>query len=484
MTRKCALIIAGIVVTALTSACSVGPDYVRPTTVVPADFKESGPWKVAQPQDGVSRGTWWRIYDDPQLNELEEAVEVSNQNLIAAEARFRQARALVQGARSGYFPQVSAGASVIRSRKPAGPGEAGSSNITTNYLLSADVSWELDLWGKVRRNVEASQAGALASAADLESLRLSTQAELALNYFQLRTTDARKRLFETTVSSHRQFFDLTQNRFTAGLVSKADVLQAETQLKTTQAQAIDLGVQRAQLEHAMALLIGQPPAQFSIAPAHRDHQPPHIPLSQPSELLERRPDIAAAERRVAQANAQIGVAQAAYFPAITLSSTAGFVASAFSNWLTWPSRAGTLGAGLTQTLFDGGLRSAQVDEAYAVYDAALASYRQTVLTSFLEVEDNLAALRILKDEAGVQNDALNAARKSVAMTTHLYQAGSVSYLNVITAQTTALNTEQSSIDILGRRMAASVQLIMGMGGSWDSGYTRVRYRTEKVRNEG
>ncbi|MDA8413039.1 MAG: efflux transporter outer membrane subunit [Desulfobacteraceae bacterium] len=455
-----------IVVTALISACSVGPDYVKPPADVPVEFKESGPWKVARPQDTLSRGEWWQIYHDSRLNSLEERVTVSNQNLIAAEANFRQSQALVRATRSGYFPQVSAGASVNRARSSSGKSSSGSGSISTNFLLSAEASWELDVWGRIRRSVEASQAGSQASAADLESLRLSTQAELALNYFQLQTIDAQTRLYEATISSFRQFLKLTNDRYAVGVVSQADVLQAETQLRSTQAQALDLGVLRAQLEHAIAHLVGKPPAQFSLQPAPQDSILPRISLSQPSELLERRPDIAAAERRVAEANADIGLAKVAYFPAITLSSTAGFAASAFSNWLTWPNRVWSLGAVLAQTVFDGGLRSAQTDEARAVYDATVAAYRETVLTGFVEVEDNLAALRILEEEALVQDQALQAAQQVLSITTHQYQAGTVAYLSVLVAQTTVLANKRSSVALAGRKYAASVLLVKALGGGW------------------
>ncbi|NVN92244.1 MAG: efflux transporter outer membrane subunit, partial [Desulfuromonadales bacterium] len=329
----------------LLAACSVGPDYVKPTATTPKEYKELPPWKVAHPSDNLDRGSWWRIYNDNRLNELEQQVAVSNQTLKSAEAQFRQARALVQASRSGYFPQVSAGATVDRSRSNSSKGATTS----TNYLLNLDASWELDVWGRVRRSVESSQAGAQASSADLESLRLSLQAELAVDYFQLRTIDAQKKLLDETVSSFQKYLDLTRNRYTAGVVSQADVLQAETQLKNTQAQAIDLGVQRAQLEHAIALLIGKAPAELSLSLSPLDAVPPVTPIGLPSELLERRPDIAAAERRVAAANAQIGVAKAAYFPAITLSSTAGFAASSFSSWLSWPNRVWALGSILAQT---------------------------------------------------------------------------------------------------------------------------------------
>ena len=457
------------IMTVLLTSCSAGPDYVRPTATTPLEFKESAPWKVAQPRDSVNRGAWWHIYNDRQLNELEEQVAVSNQTIKSAEAQFHQARALVQASRSAFYPSIGGGASVERSR-------SNSSNIpktSTNYLLNVDASWELDVWGRIRRGVESSQATAQATAADLESLRLSIQSELAVDYFQLRTIDAQKRLMDETISSFQQYLELTKNRYTAGIVSQADVLQAETQLKNSQAQSIDLDVQRSQLEHAIATLTGKTPAEFSLIAAPLGGAPPQTPHSLPSELLERRPDIAAAERRVAAANAQIGLARLAYFPAITLGSTAGFAASGFSDWLSWPNRVWALGSTITQTIFDGGLRGARVDEARAVHDSTVASYRQTVMTGFQEVEDSLAALRILEQEAGVRNEALQAARKSLAITTNQYKAGIVSYLNVIIAQTTALNAETNSINILGRRMAASVLLIKATGGGWDASKLQV-----------
>ena len=449
-------------VMALLAACSVGPDYVKPTVETPVAYKEIPPWKIAQPGDEASRGAWWRVYDDRQLNELEEQVTVSNQSLKVAEAQFRQARALVEAARAGYYPQISAGASVERARA------ASSKNTATSYLLNADASWELDVWGRVRRSVEAGRADAQASAADLESLRLSLQAELAADYFQMRAIDAQKKLLDETVASFGTYLELTRNRYQAGVASQADVLQAETQLKSAEAQSIDLGVQRSQLEHAIAVLAGKAPAQFTLAPAPLNTPPPPTPAGLPSQLLERRPDIAAAERAVAAANARIGVAKVAYFPAITLSSTAGFAASTFSNWLSWPNRVWALGTTVAQTIFDGGLRGAQVDEARAVYDATVATYRQTVLTAFQDVEDNLAALTILEREAAVQGETVRAARQSLDITTNQYKAGVVSYLNVIIAQTAALSAERSNIDILGRRMTASVKLVKAIGGDWNA----------------
>ena len=454
----------------LLSACTVGPDYVRPTAVVPPVFKEMSGWKVAQPRDGAIRGAWWKIFNDGRLDELEEQVSVSNQNVAAAEAQFRQAHALAQGARAGYFPTVTAGGGVTRSNSPVrgGGGVAATSTTVTEYLLSASVSWELDLWGRVRRTVEAGQASAQASAADLAAIRLSMQTTLAQDYFQLRTLDAQKRILDTTAANFRRFLELTQNRYASGVASRGDVLQAETQLKTTEAQAIDVGVQRAQLEHAIAVLIGKPAALFSLPAEPLAAVPPAITVGVPSALLERRPDIAGAERRIAAANAQIGVAKAAYFPTVTLSGSGGFSGPDLNDWLSWPNRFWSLGAALVETLYDGGLRRAQTDQAWAAYDAEVAAYRQTVLTAFQEVEDNLAALRILEGEAKVQEEAVQAARQAVQVTTNQYRAGTASALDVIVNQTTELTNERTAVTIIGSRMNASVLLIKALGGGWNT----------------
>lgn len=460
-------IVAGTIT--LFTGCTVGPNYVRPTTVVPPAYKEMEGWKVVQPKDDLIRGAWWEIFNDPQLNALEEQVNISNQNLAVAEAQFRQARALVQVARAGYFPTVTIGTSYTRSSKSTtlSPGSAASRTTISDYLLPGDVSWEPDLWGRIRRTVEASQASAQASAADLESTRLLVQAELAQDYFQLRTLDAQKQLLDTTVIAYQKFLELTKNRYASGVASRADMFSAETQLKTTQAQAIDVGVQRAQLEHAIALLIGKPASLFSIAVAPPTAIPPTLPVGVPSELLERRPDIAGAERRMAAANAQIGVAVAAFYPTVTLSASGAFEASSSSNWLTWPSRFWSVGAAISEIVFEGGLRRAQTAQARAAYDATVASYRETVLTGFQEVEDNLAALRILEEEARVQDEAVKAAQQSVTVTMNQYREGTVSYFNVIVAQTIALSNERTAVDILGRRMTASVLLVKALGGSWN-----------------
>ncbi len=491
----CILILAGTIT--LLTACTVGPDYVKPPAVIPQAYKEAEGWKVAQPRDHLIRGAWWEIFKDPELNALEEQVNISNQNVAAAEAQFMQARALVQVARAAYYPTVTGGTSYTRSlrsstvstapgttsssgsstghgsgKPPAKPSASSGTSMTpvpiSDYRLPFDLSWEIDLWGKVRRTVEANTASAQASAADLEGVRLSMQAQLAQDYFQLRILDAEKQLLDATVAAYQKFSELTKNRYAGGVASRADVLSAETQLKTTQAQAIDIGVQRSQMEHAIALLCGKPPALFFIPVRPLAALPPVIPEAIPSELLERRPDIAAAERRMAGANAQIGVAVAAYYPSITLTGSGGFESSILSKWLTWPSHFWSVGAAISEVLFEGGLRRAQTAQARAAYEANVAAYRETVLTGFQEVEDNLAALRILEEEAGVQEEAVKAAQESVRVTTNQYKAGTVSYLNVTVAQATALGNQRTSLDILGRRMAASVLLVKALGGGWDA----------------
>ena len=461
----------------LAGGCVVGPNYVRPTVVAPESYKELDGWKVAQPQDDAFRGPWWERFGDPALNALEARVSLSNQNLVAAEATYRQASALVREARSAYFPTVTVGLGYTRSRASATLGtlgnnggaagvRAGSAGSSNFFQMPIDIAWAPDFWGRVRRTVESNQAGAQASAGDLESARLSFQAELAQDYFQLRTLDAQKRLLDATVAAYQQSLGLTRTRFTGGVASQVDVVQAEAQLKSAQAQYLDVGVQRSQLEHAIALLVGQAPSTFSLPPTPAAPAPPAIPVGVPSELLQRRPDVAAAERRVAAANAQIGVAIAAFYPSITLSASVGFESGGLAQWLTWPSRFWSVGPGISQTVFDGGLRRAQTEAARAAHDASVATYRQTVLGAFQGVEDNLSALRVLEDEARVQDEAVAAAERSVALTTTQYRAGTVSYLNVITTQTIALGDQLAAVQILGRRMTAAVLLVENLGGGW------------------
>ena len=456
---------------AILGACTVGPDYVKPKMPAPPAYKENEGWKVAQPRDESTHGPWWEMFHDPRLNELENQVNVSNQTLAVSEAQYRQAQALVQSARAGYFPTVSAGGSAMRSLASSTTARGGSSSSTgaiSDFLLTGNTSWELDIWGKVRRSVEGSKANAQAGAGDLEATRLSLQAELAQDYFQMRTLDAQKQLLDDTAAAYQTYLTLTTNRYASGVASRSDILLAETQLKTTQALAIDTGVQRAQFEHAIAMLIGKAPSELSIPAAPLDLEPPSIPAGLPSELLERRPDVAAAERRAAAANAQIGVVQAAYYPTITLNASGGFETSHLANWFTWPSRFWSLGPGvLSETLFDGGLRRAQTAQARAAYDANVATYRQTVLTAFQEVEDNLASLRILEQEGHVQNEAVTAARQSVEVTRNRYKAGIAAALDVIVVQAIALNNEVTAVNLLGRRISAAVLLIKALGGDWN-----------------
>lgn len=451
------------------SSCAVGPEYVRPTVATPIAYKESEGWKVAQPQDATLRGAWWEMFNEPQLNALEAQIDVSNQNVMAAEAQFRQARALVREARAAYFPTVTAGLGVTQSRTPSLASTTTAARSTTLYTLPIDISWEIDVWGRIRRTVESNQASAQASAADLAAVRLSLHAALAQAYFQLRTSDALQGLLEKTVVAYEKSIELTRNRYAAGVASKGEVAQAETQVQTTRAQLVDVGVQRAQAEHAIALLLGKAPAELSLAATPLVDSPPSIPVGVPSALLERRPDIAFAERSMAAANADIGLAEAAFFPTLTLSASGGFESSNIAQWLSWPMRFWSVGAGISQTVYDGGLRRAQTDFARAAYEAKVANYRQAVLAAFQAVEDNLAALRILAQEAQVQEAAVTAAQQSVTFTTNQYKAGIVTYLNVITTQTIALSNEISAVQILGRRMTAAVLLIEALGGGWTAG---------------
>jgi multidrug efflux pump len=468
----------------LASACKVGPDYVRPPAATPAAYKEAA-WRPAQPRDAVPREAWWEVFGDPTLAGLEMRVSVSNQSLAAAESAYRQASAAVREARAALFPTVGVSASysylrtstTYRGAPGAAPGATPSAVALTSaarpaYSLPASASWQPDFWGGVRRNVEASAADAQASAADVETARLSLQSELAQNYLQLRVVDEERRLYQRTTAAYEKALALTRSRFTQGVASRADVVQAESQLATARAQGVDLDLQRAQLEHAIAILVGVPPAQFALAQADTLPAPPEIPAGVPSQLLERRPDIAAAERRVASANARIGVQVAAYFPTVTLSGSAGFQSSILASWFTWPSFFFAVGPTIAQTLFDGGLRGARTEQARAAHDAAVASYRQTVLGAFQGVEDNLAALRLLGDESRFQDEAVTAAEESLALTLNQYRAGTVGYLNVITAQTIALGAQTSALQIRGRRLAASVLLVQALGGGWDVGKLR------------
>lgn len=461
----------------LSAACAVGPNYKRPEAPVPAAFKEtppapamaSGEWKAAQPGDEARRGKWWEVFGDPRLNELEERVTVSNLTIAQAEAAFLGARAVARGARAGYFPTVGASASVTRSSgliRGASTPSTGPPPTTTAYAASADLSWEADVFGRIRRSVESGVAAAQASAGDLEAVRLAIQAELAIDYFTLHGLDAQRQLLDSTVAGYQTALRLTTSRYSQGIVSGVDVAQAETQLETTRAQAIDLGVARAQLEHAIAVLLGKPPADLTIAPGPIGLTPPAVPVGLPSAMLERRPDVAAAERRVAAANAGIGVATAAYFPALTLTGSGGYQASTLSSFFSLPNRVWSLGPALAETLFDGGKRRAVKEEALASYDSTVAAYRLSVLTAFEDVEDGLASLRILAEEAHQQDAATAAAERSLALAKNRYEGGITTYLEVVTAQTVALANERTAVDLLTRRMTATVDLIKALGGGW------------------
>ncbi len=466
-------------------ACAVGPNYRRPSAPVPPQFKElpppqaAGQWKEAQPSDQAIRGKWWELYNDPQLSQFEDQVNLSNQNILAAEAQFRAARDAMRIARSNLFPVVNASVSATRSHNsgvvggsgtavPAGGSASGNGVTRNSYDLAGDFSYQADVWGTIRRQVSASAKTAQASFAQLENARLTFHATLAQAYFELHGIDAEQQLLERTVTSYEDYLRLTQDRQRAGIASGVDVAQAETQLNSARAQLIDLGVARAQFEHAIAVLTGKPPAEVTIAQAPIAAQMPTIPVAVPSALLERRPDIAAAERQMAAANEQIGVAKGAFFPSIFISATAGLLSSDPATWFSWPSRFWSIGPQAAETIFAGGKRRAQLDQARAFYDANVAGYRQTVLTAFQQVEDNLAALRLLSDEAATADQTVRAAHEALDISTYQYKAGTASYLQVITAQTAALQAEITALNIRTRRMVASVLLIEALGGGWDT----------------
>ena len=464
-----------LMIALLLSGCMVGPNYKRPSAPMSPAFKEPLPegWKEAQPNDGAIRGKWWEIYNDPALNALEEQVSISNQSFLSAEAQFRAAREAVRIARAALFPTLTTGPS-ITSSKPSGnlinnqTGRASVPGVRTNYTLPLDLSYQADIWGSVRRNIRATADSAQVSAAQLENARLTFQAELAQDYFQLHGTDRDEQLLGTTVKSYEEFLQLTQNRLSAGVASGGDVALAQAQLENARAQLIDLGVVRAQLEHGIAILIGKPPAAVTISRSTTQSPPPPVPVSVPSALLERRPDIAAAERQMAAANEQIGIAKAAFFPTLSISASAGLESSSIVNWFTWPSRFWSVGPQMAETLFDAGRRRAQVRQTQALYDATVADYRQVVLNGLQQVEDNLAALRILAEEAEAVAKAVKAAQESLQISTYQYKAGTTSYLQVITTQAIALQNEKTGVDILTRRMVASVLLIEALGGGWDA----------------
>jgi NodT family efflux transporter outer membrane factor (OMF) lipoprotein len=469
-----ALLCAGV----LLQGCDVGPKYNKPTVQTPANFKEITPedmqkmgWKVADPKDAAIHGKWWEVFGDPQLNSLEEQVSVSNQNVAAAFANFMAARALVREARAQYFPTVGTSPSITGEHQPSTSvtSTASSSGHTfAAFDLPFDATWTPDLWGRVRNTVRANVANAQVSAADLENVRLTAQAELAVDYYELRGQDALKQLLDSTVVAYEQSLELTKALYETGIDSDEAVGQAETQLNATRALDTNIGILRAQYEHAIALLVGQPASIFAIAVEPLKATPPTIPFGVPSELLERRPDIAAAERQMASANAQIGVAKAAYYPTVTLNASGGFSSTSITEWLTWPSRVWSVGPVLSETLFDAGLRRATLEQFRAQYDSTVANYRQTVLSAFGQVEDNLSTLRVLSLEIQQQEDAVKSAQRVLTVATDRYRLGIDPYLNVITAQTTLLSNQQTIVNLHMQQITASVQLIEALGGGWNA----------------
>jgi NodT family efflux transporter outer membrane factor (OMF) lipoprotein len=453
----------------LLAGCSVGPKYVKPTAQIPPSYKENANWKPAEPNDQAQKGNWWEIFQDPQLNALEEKVNVSNQTLRAAVDRFQEERAVLRQSRSALYPLVTASVSASRQRQSTDRALHGATSPTnySDFLLAGDVSYEADVWGSVRHSVESSRAQAQASAADLETIRLSLHAELALDYLTLRGLDAQKKLFDSNVDAFDKALQLTENRFQGGVASREDVDLAATQLEQTRAQDIDITSARDQFEHAIAVLIGQPASSFRLDPAPMPATPPVPPPGLPSDLVERRPDIAEAERRVAAANEQVGIARAAFFPTIALGLVGGFESGRFPDWLTGPSGLWSIGASAAETVFDAGRRRAVSDQAIASYDEMIANYQQTVLTSFQQVEDSLSDLRVLEEEAKTQDAAVAAANRALDQSTNRYKGGLDTYLTVITAQSAALANQRTAVSLLTRRLTSTVLLVKALGGGWD-----------------
>ena len=463
----------------LVSGCVVGPNYHKPNAPTAPAFKESavvpppnlpdGGWKQVSPNDSALRANWWEIYQDPQLDKLEQQVAVSNQTLKAAYEQYMQARAAIQAVRAQYFPTLQAGPSGSHNRQSQNrPLHVGTSANFSDLTLEGTASWEPDLWGNIRRQVQAQRATAQATAADLAGMDLSLRSELASDYFQMRGLDLQQRLLDTTVQQYEVFLDLTKARFKGGVATDSDVALAQTQLDQTRAQAIDVGVARAQFEHAIATLIGVPASSFSLPPAPLDLPLPQVPVGVPSQLLERRADVAGAERRANAANAQIGVAIAAYYPSVNLFATGGFESKAATTLIQGPSSLWSLGGSATELLFDAGRRHALTNQARDVYEQNVANYRQTVLQAFQEVEDNLSGLRILNSESVAQQRAVDSARRSLIISTNRYKGGVTTYLEVITAQTTQLSNERTAADITAREFVSSVQLVEALGGGWDT----------------
>ena len=478
-TQACCL---ALIASFAVAGCTVGPDYLPEAAPTPTHYKELKDWKVATPSDSLNRGDWWGLYRDPRLALLIKQVEISNQTVAAAAAAYEQARAVIREAQAALLPTLTGGYSFTRTKTgsaaasaQAGGPVGGGAIYTTTYNPQLSAAWDIDVWGKVRRQIESNASAAQATKADLDNAKLSAQATLATAYFNLRAADSLHDLLDRTVKEYKKTLDIVRNQFNAGYgppgstcCTSADVATAEAQVFTTEAQEINVGVQRAQFEHAIAMLIGRPPAELTIAPRPLTGTIPKIPVAIPSTLLERRPDIAAAERLVAQANAQIGIARAAYFPNLTLSAAIGFESSSFTHWLSWPSRFFSVGPAAAETIFDAGLRRATVQQYRAQYDETVANYRQTVLTAFQQVEDNLASLRILSVEIQYQDTAVKSAEKSLAIAKDRYSLGIDPYLNVLTAQTALLSNQQTAVNLRTQQMTASGGLIEALGGGWNA----------------
>jgi NodT family efflux transporter outer membrane factor (OMF) lipoprotein len=456
--RQLNSVLAGFAL-ALVSACAVGPNYKRPDVEAVDAYKEVGDWKPSAPADAIDRGAWWNIFGDDDLDQLERQVNISNQNVRAAVAAYDQAHALVQQSQAGFWPQVSATASRER-------GNQGPSKIVDSAAVSA--SWDIDIWGQLRRTLENSKASAQASAAALAAAQLSAQAALATDYFELRAQDQLQHLLDDTVAAQQLSLKITQSRYKYGVAAKADVVSAEAQLLSSQASQINAKVQRAVLEHAIAVLIGHQPGNFSLASATMRSDVPTAPVGVPSTLLERRPDVAQAERKVAAANAEIGVAVSAFFPSLTLGASDAYTGSSISHLITTPNRVWSFGPQLALSVFDAGLRRSQVAQARAAYEVTVADYRQTALSAFQQVEDEIATLRILQDQAAVEESAVKAAKEAETLTLDQYKAGTVPYSSVIAAQTTTFSSEQTALTVLSNRLQASVTLISALGGGWSS----------------
>lgn len=479
--RRAAALTIGLALQ-LAAGCAVGPNYHRPATPSAPAYKESADWKPSQPSDALERGPWWQIYQDDTLNQLEAQIDISNQTVAQAAAQFAQAQALVAEARAGFWPTIAASFSAQRGQQgvPSAITNAGGVQVTaisrgnTSYTAGVTANWELDIWGKVRRTVESNKATAEQYAAALAAARLTAQSTFATDYFLLRVQDQLQQLLDDTVKAYQQSLKITESRYRFGVAARADVVTAQTQLLSAQAQQVNAKIERGTLEHALAVLLGKQPAEFSLERASLRSDVPTVPAGVPSALLERRPDVAEAERSMAAANAQIGIAKAAYFPTLTLGGQDEYSSSVFSQLIQMSNRVWAVGPTLAETIIDGGLRRAQVRAARATHDQATAFYRQTVLTGFQQVEDQIVTLRILEQQAVIEEATVKAAREAETLTLNQYKAGTVPYSSVITAQTTRLSSEQTALQVLSQRLEASVSLIAALGGGWDASMARVR----------